>query len=1457
MPKLFALTYVIAAILILQVRATRIMESVTFADGELGYAFELYDYVSVEQKLTVMAWVGVQKLSGMGIMRLNSKTGHIDIKADVQDGATRIYMQNDHGVSDKLSIAETNVDTKNWARLAVSFKISTTVSPAFLFVEDQRTELANLFAGAKGLSLILGSTNQETHVVEADVGFLELTFLKQFLDTSVLNETIQSFFEFEPNLSILIQTYKHGPYTKRYFNHVIRQPDVESGVATSYGIPANIYTSLESIGSNLKLTPRPNYRGSIDQSYVVAIRMDLFYRDTALTNQQFLHRVPVHSRVTSGGALIFENAFKMDYGSISVIDGVNNVEFTNSILSTNEVDMFTKSYPLPAAINKLPVKLYMLKVRKTLHDPAIKITMKSDLLGEQIATIGGDVLDSDKIYIGASNAFGNPKYAAVMHQMVKLKVYEVSFFYNSRVDWRASEADKVITGLSESPLVLDCDDATEGIKRVSLDSPYDIAFNSCVSEPYAVDCPEPNCNICEGATCYDCKIGYELTGGSCAKCELADNVVYDPYLRKCLPYINTLPAYSGSDQYSLTVDPTAHGVTYGSPGLTEVHETRLVIKLSLSAITEPHQYKLYFDEGSVTNYNMLQFFDDSIIDEDGFVYLSFDIPDVEGALLIEKDANFSATGFIAGKSEGTSMFSTHFKNFRCYRDDQLYYQKVSFNSIKCDDLCTGARFIDDINICTNCNDGCTSCTSFDSCGGCSAGYLLKDGRCVECSDNCSTCSETPDSCDSCDGGLILEAGATKSYCREEIPDAEVTETNQAVVDSTLVEPSDEEATDCEEGFYFDVDLEGCENCPTGCKSCISYSLCTLCLNGFELVAGRCITLADPEVQEPAEETDDEDPGVESCDMQLRDKCVICADRHHKNSEQSCEPCESHCSECLDSSDCSICDPTLELVDKSCIRVADDGHVYEDDGQFVSCALCENCHDCPTCSKCLSFIEYAVLVEDNVMAFVFPETVVLIDNVADELSSSTQRAKSSDNIGKKHSLLSDAHLASNGTNLSNDINGLIDDQSEIFSNDYFEVRKVNCNIAIALDNITISGDAHSLQFEFKPSGPAYECYLSLQLKSPVIKSVEDGLISFRNHIMYLHKAPKDRSDEILEESFETATKVVMFSFAPNSHHTFSAIVFYMSEINLMFLFLLTQFRYYHSIAEIIDKFLINFEIKIKIANDDEIEEYYDARLEHEEIVDEILEEEYFILIDVRIFIVIAIFILRLLNKYMPSDNRVINSKYFKRVFLILERMSLLFIVTEAFIFVFRRIILYRHLDMTYTTWAYLLVDFPLFSFLVYGIYKTVQIHTSVSEKFDLKQKYDELMIYYHPDVKYSEYYTSLMVLRNILTSVVIIYTRGNVILLALLTNLILVLFIAYAARIIYHIRDITMAFNMFTDIAILLLFNLIVFYTENSGLEEILLFACLAISGGSMTQALFFETREIKHDAIFKFLLNKF
>ena len=63
--------------------------------------------------------------------------------------------------------------------------------------------------------------------------------------------------------------------------------------------------------------------------------------------------------------------------------------------------------------------------------------------------------------------------------------------------------------------------------------------------------------------------------------------------------------------------------------------------------------------------------------------------------------------------------------------------------------------MEDVFLCSDLHEGCSSCSSFGDCKSCGKEYYLNKGECQKCSEGCSSC-DFSGSCSACLDGYYLE-----------------------------------------------------------------------------------------------------------------------------------------------------------------------------------------------------------------------------------------------------------------------------------------------------------------------------------------------------------------------------------------------------------------------------------------------------------------------------------------------------------------------------------------------------------------------------------------------------------------------------------------------------------------------------------------------------------------------------
>eukprot|EP00347_Sterkiella_histriomuscorum_P015248 403357748 len=228
--------------------------------------------------------------------------------------------------------------------------------------------------------------------------------------------------------------------------------------------------------------------------------------------------------------------------------------------------------------------------------------------------------------------------------------------------------------------------------------------------------------------------------------------------------------------------------------------------------------------------------------------------------------------------------------------------------------------------CHKCSSQCKSCLSFYQCLSCpdysrlvnntcvsevcQAGqYLNRQGRCANCSSNCTECSLSANNCTACEVGFSV---SSNGRCLE----------NQ-----TLEAPST-----CKSGFYPSLITNQCEACSQNCFQCSNSSNCTQCsqfsysLYNQTTQTTSCVTF---------------------CPLGF----------YSSNAGRQCIPCSTrNCKVCAPQATCWTCNPGFYKSRTQCFNTCPVGqYIGQDFLKYYQCqtcpASCVNCSSRDTCSQC--------------------------------------------------------------------------------------------------------------------------------------------------------------------------------------------------------------------------------------------------------------------------------------------------------------------------------------------------------------------------------------------------------------------------------------------------------------------------------------------------------------------------
>lgn len=247
--------------------------------------------------------------------------------------------------------------------------------------------------------------------------------------------------------------------------------------------------------------------------------------------------------------------------------------------------------------------------------------------------------------------------------------------------------------------------------------------------------------------------------------------------------------------------------------------------------------------------------------------------------------------------------------------------------------------------------------------------VLDSGVCVYCDITCKTCSDIgPNGCDSCSGSLYL----SESSCVEECPDGFYRFDGNVCVG------------ECLEGFYVTEDLKDCFQCFSDCATCLDYEICTSCQGELYLFEGTCVNPCpssfvkfSPNLCISEEECSDglyiDGDECFACPEECKTctsytTCTLCIDTFYLSGDS----CVSVCP-----------DGFLKFSDNTCIPISScgEGFYILDDFCYPCDSTCNTCDggtnlDCTSCSDYLYLYLTSCLVECPAGFFRFTENVCI-------------------------------------------------------------------------------------------------------------------------------------------------------------------------------------------------------------------------------------------------------------------------------------------------------------------------------------------------------------------------------------------------------------------------------------------------------------------------------------------------
>ncbi|KAM3143777.1 hypothetical protein pb186bvf_004053 [Paramecium bursaria] len=142
-------------------------------------------------------------------------------------------------------------------------------------------------------------------------------------------------------------------------------------------------------------------------------------------------------------------------------------------------------------------------------------------------------------------------------------------------------------------------------------------------------------------------------------------------------------------------------------------------------------------------------------------------------------------------------------------------------------------YYQDQKSCIKCSQNCTTCTA-NECKICSANYNLIDNACVEkCPLNCSSCQNQI--CTNCSTGYLYN-----QQCIDQCPQGYYGNNQQCqTCEQNCNSCNSNQCLTCQDNYIL-KDFTCQLLCSENCLECESYSKCTTCLQGYDMVNNKCL-----------------------------------------------------------------------------------------------------------------------------------------------------------------------------------------------------------------------------------------------------------------------------------------------------------------------------------------------------------------------------------------------------------------------------------------------------------------------------------------------------------------------------------------------------------------------------------------------------------------------------------------
>jgi hypothetical protein len=273
-------------------------------------------------------------------------------------------------------------------------------------------------------------------------------------------------------------------------------------------------------------------------------------------------------------------------------------------------------------------------------------------------------------------------------------------------------------------------------------------------------------------------------------------------------------------------------------------------------------------------------------------------------------------------------------------------KSLLMNNGKCVVTCPDNMAANKNRQCVKCDEHCDVCRSLTTCGKCSAGYFLKDGRCVP---NCGLGffhAYTPNVCNICPTGCAECKGAKQCT---------VCETGFFLKDGVCVK-------NCGDRFYGNTKTNTCSPCSFGCQTCNNAKTCLTCVTGLIYykktqnckeqcperevkIKGVCVKCTDANCVRCSALNVNHCRKCDKSHLLKNNKCVTnCGEGYYSTPNRHCLPCPKLCKTCTKDKCLQCFQKNVVFRDTTCVSQCPDGYV-------TSGNVCVKCDDPTSCRKC--------------------------------------------------------------------------------------------------------------------------------------------------------------------------------------------------------------------------------------------------------------------------------------------------------------------------------------------------------------------------------------------------------------------------------------------------------------------------------------------------------------------------